>query len=1071
MLRYRLPRLQTRLLMNTILLPGGRPDRLSVVLASTLLTLSLNAQVAPGAVDEQPAVTLSPFEVSSERDTGYVATNTLAGSRLNTSLFDTPASISVMTKDFLDDIGALNVTQAMEFALSAGNDIGGGSADVGATTGNGLIDNDFNFQIRGYRRATQTRDFFDTIISGDAFNLDRIDIARGPNSILFGIGGPGGIVNVTPKRARLDTDLADVSFVAGSWGMKRGAIDVNRSLADGRLGVRANLMMQDADGYRDFESDDQERGALALTWKVTDSTTVRLGGEWGHMKQNKVRPWLPWDNISQWEVWGSNFVEFGAPQAPSVLGDDRYTQFRSGAGNGLPAVPSDPFWGGEIRTAGHLVQPHTLVALMDGPLAGRVLYTGSSAENARYYRTSSGTNVGGYNSPKDFEDESVFPRRGNVTGPGQFVETDYSTVGLAIEQRIGRNLFLEAAANRSAVDRLNQSVAGFAAIAIMYDVTTTLPTFTSDGRYDATIGGPSTGAFGANYASKLGIPYVPTTQGANALNLNQPIENPNAGDLLVYSEPTYSERETVRDDMRLSGSYNLDLGGLGRHTFLAFASRAETKGEGESFREGNVHPNRPAQNHFTSVPRRVYHIDPFSPNLAERGIPDPFQNPIAANFVYGLPSNHFESGFVRNGMSQSKNRIDSAAIATHSRFFNGRLVATAGVRRDRIQTWNHSQILNSVTGEVTGLNPPTAAAVNQAGNTRTLGAVFHVPGTDWLSVFANTSTNFKDQSGAQYLDDDGLRQDREIGALEGKGADYGLKFKLFDGKINATLTRFQVDLEKQVSGHQGDVFNYINGIWTTILNGGNINGPAWIADRDHPNGHRVGGTDTRSQRSEGWEVEITANPTPNWRVSFNVSKAENAISELGGALSEYVERHRSEWQSNANLAYTAQLLPSPGNVTNAGGTNTVGALIQGLDNWLAFVKAQEGQIETNIRPWNANLFTAYRFRTGRLAGLTLGGGANYRGDAVLGVRPATLQNPAVEVFKGGEYVTFTGMLGYEFKLRDRHRIRLQLNVDNLLNNQDKQVLASSWSPVLNDLQTYRYLLNPRSFRVSATFSF
>jgi outer membrane receptor protein involved in Fe transport len=1058
--------------MTTMLHVGSRRARAAVALASTLLSLPLGAQETPPPVSgTTETITLSPFEVSSERDTGYVATNTLAGSRLNTSLFDTPASISVMTRDFLDDIGALNVTQAMEFALSAGNDIGGGNANVGATTGNGLIDNDFNFQIRGYRRATQTRDFFDTIISGDGFNLDRIDIARGPNSILFGIGGPGGIVNVTPKRARLDADVTDVSFVTGSWGLNRGSLDVNRSLANGRFAARVNLMMQGADGYRDFESDDQERGALALTWKATDSTTVRFGGEWGHMKQNKVRPWMPWDNISQWQAWGSHFVEFGTPQAPSVAGDNRYAQFQSGAGNGLPALPADPLWGGEIRTAGHLLQPHTLVAIMDGPLAGKVLYTGNSAENARYYRTSSGSNVGGYNSPKDFEDESVFPRRGNVTGPGQFVETDYSTVGVAIEQRVGRNLFLEVAANRSEVDRLNQAVAGFAAIAIMYDVTTTLPSFTADGRYDATIGGPSTGAFGNSYANKLGIPYVETTQGRNALNLNQAIPNPHAGDLIVYSEPTYSDRNTVRDDIRVSGSYNLDLGKIGRHTLLAFASRAETRNEGEGFREGNVHPNRSAQNHFTNVPRRVYHVDPFSSNLADRGIPDPFKNPIDASFVYGLPSENFESGFVRNSMNQSKNRIDSAAIAAHSRFFNGRLVTTAGARRDRIQTWNHSQILNSTTGEVTGLNPPTFAAVNQAGNTRTLGAVFHVPGTDWLSLFANSSTNFRDQSGAQYLDDDGLRQNREIGPLEGKGQDFGVKLKLLDGKVNATLTRFQVDLEKQVSGHQNDVFNYINGIWTTILNNGDINGPTWIADRDHPDGHRVGGTDTRSQRSEGWELEITANPTPNWRVSFNISKAENAISVLGGALSEYVERHRPEWQSKANLQYTPQHLPSPGNVTNAGGTNTVGALIQGLDNWLAFVKAQEGQIETNIRPWNANLFTAYRFRDGPLAGLTIGGGANYRGDAILGVRPATLQDPTVEVFKGGDYVSFTGMMGYEFKLRDRHRIRLQLNVDNLTNNQDKQVLASSWNPVLNDLQTFRYILNPRSYRVSATFSF
>ncbi|TVR45752.1 MAG: hypothetical protein EA425_17770, partial [Puniceicoccaceae bacterium] len=527
---------------------------------SLFLAVTAMAQVPTNApAEDADLYILSPFEVSFDRDTGYVATNTLAGSRLNTSLFDTPASISVMTKDFLEDIGATNVTQAMEYALSAGNDIGGGSANVGATTGNGLIDNDFNFTIRGFRRATQTRDFFETIISGDVFNLERIDIARGPNSILFGIGGPGGIVNITPKRARPGNDFGEVSVITGSWGLRRGAVDVNRGLADGRFGVRANLMIQEAGGYRDFASDDQKRGALAMTWRATDSTTIRFSGEMGSMTQNRVRPWMPWDNISQWEAWGSNFIEFGTPQAPTELGDNRYAQFQSGAGNGLPPLPPDPFWGGEIRSAGHLIQGHFLVALMDGPLAGKVLYSGNSAENARYYRTSSGSNVGGYNSPRNFEDESVFPRRGNITGPGQRVETDYHTIGLVVEQRIGRDLFFEAAANRTTVDRLNQQVVGFAGIGIMYDVTTTLPVFTPDGRYDATIGGPTVGAFGSGFADKLGIPYVETTQGRNALNLNQSIPNPHVGDLLVFSEPSYSDRKTVRDDVRVSGSYQLDL--------------------------------------------------------------------------------------------------------------------------------------------------------------------------------------------------------------------------------------------------------------------------------------------------------------------------------------------------------------------------------------------------------------------------------------------------------------------------------------------------------------------------------
>ena len=1034
---------------------------LTGLLASPLPALA-QATDDPAARRNEPLV-LSPFEVTTERDRGYIATNTLAGSRLNTSLRNTPASISVLTKDFLDDIGALNVNQAMEFALSAGNDIGGGNSNVGASTGNGLIDNDFNFQIRGYRRATQTRDYFNTIISADIFNLDRVDIARGPNSILFGIGGPGGIVNVTPKRARLDRNIEDVTLHFGSWNMRRAAIDVNHELIDDKLAARLNLMAQRADGYRDFESDNQERGALALTWKPFESTTVRFSGELGHMKQNKVRPWMPWDSISQWAAMGRHFVDFGTPQAPSVLGDEDYAQFQSGNNNGLPAKPADPFFGGEIKTAGHIVNGTGRIYLTDGPLAGKVLYTGTSAENARFYRSSSGSGVSGYNSPPAWEDESIYPRSGNITGPGQFVEFDYHTVGLFLEQRIGQDFFVEAAVNRSHVERLNRQVVGFAGIGIMYDVTSTLPTFTGDMRYNATVGGPN----GAAFANKLGIPYQATTQGQNALNFNESVRNPYAGALMAYAEPTYSEMETTRDDMRISANYNLDLDRFGNHMLLGFVSRAETRNESQNFREGNVHPQRLAQNHFTDLPRRVSHIFPFSPNLAERGLPDPFATKIGPTNLYGRPDEFFESGFVRDGWTKSKNRIDSAALAAHSEFFKGHLVTTAGVRRDRIKVWNHTNVRDAATTAITAINPqPAAPGLDQTGDTHTVGAVFNIPKVEWLGLFANRSTNFQDQGGQSLLEDEDLRVNRTLGPLEGKGLDYGIKLSLLDNRINATVTRFTVDLENQASGHQSDVFNYINAIWTTLLNGGPT---GTLTDQNDPNGHRVGGTDSRSQQSEGYELEITANPTPNWRISFNISKAENKISELGGALSAYIEKHRATWQQNAALKYDTGR--APGNLTNAGGTNTIGALITGLDSWLAFVKSQEGQIETNIRPWNANLFTAYRFRDGTLKGLTLGAGANYRGDAILGVKPATLQNPVNEVFKGRDYINYHALIGYEFTLPRDIRVRLQLNVDNLFNNEDKQVVASSWNPVMNGLQTFEAIPNPRSYRLSATFSF
>jgi outer membrane receptor for ferric coprogen and ferric-rhodotorulic acid len=317
------------------------------------------------------------------------------------------------------------------------------------------------------------------------------------------------------------------------------------------------------------------------------------------------------------------------------------------------------------------------------------------------------------------------------------------------------------------------------------------------------------------------------------------------------------------------------------------------------------------------------------------------------------------------------------------------------------------------------------------------------------------------------MEDEDLRPDHVLGPLTGRGRDYGLKFDLFSGKVNATITRFNVSQDgARDGGIDGNVYNYINAIWTTIENGGPN---TVVTDADNPDGHHFGGVDSRSQASEGYEFEITANPIPNWRVSFNISKTDNTISNVGGALEAYMNKHRSEWESNASLGYDASR--SPGNLTNAGGSNTVGALIAGLDTILGYAQSEEGQIEVNNRPWNANAYTAYTFSQGSLKGLTVGGGLNYRGDSILGVKPADSPDDRSQMFKGGAYYLYNAMVAYEFKLRSKYSIRVQLNVDNLFDDRDKQVLASAWNPNAGALETQYYYFRPRSYKLSATLKF
>ena len=180
------------------------------------------APALPAADNE--VVNLSPFVVSSEGDEGYRANNTLSGTRMNTNLIHTPASISVLTKEFLDDIGAENVLDMFKFAMSTEherNDPAGGvqqAFDVRAT-------------IRGFTESVISRDYLPNMVEGrgilasDRFNVDRADVSRGPNSILFGAGRPGGALNLTSKQAILNSRQNSVTLTAGNFAKKRSEFD------------------------------------------------------------------------------------------------------------------------------------------------------------------------------------------------------------------------------------------------------------------------------------------------------------------------------------------------------------------------------------------------------------------------------------------------------------------------------------------------------------------------------------------------------------------------------------------------------------------------------------------------------------------------------------------------------------------------------------------------------------------------------------------------------------------------------------------------------------------------------
>src|SRR5690606_7291794 len=144
---------------------------------------------------------LSPFAVDAAEDSGYYASQTLAGSRIMTSVRDLAASISIVTEAYLDDTNATDLAGALlyqgntEVSGLTGNFSGSQGATPGAPIGE-LARDSFSggvTRVRGLAAADLTREFFRTNIPMDTYNTTRVEVQRGANAVLFGMGSPGGI--------------------------------------------------------------------------------------------------------------------------------------------------------------------------------------------------------------------------------------------------------------------------------------------------------------------------------------------------------------------------------------------------------------------------------------------------------------------------------------------------------------------------------------------------------------------------------------------------------------------------------------------------------------------------------------------------------------------------------------------------------------------------------------------------------------------------------------------------------------------------------------------------------------
>jgi len=223
----------------------------------------------PVASNADEVTELSPFTVSADSFRGYYASQTLAGSRLKTRVDEVASSIQILTPEFLDDVGATNASELFLYTTSTeASGINGNFSDfsVGVvTTGDAStrINPQGSQRVRGLAAADLTRNYFLTLLPSDRFNTESVEINRGANAMLFGLGSPAGIVNTQIATAKFKNSR-EVRVDVDSEGSLRFNGTVNQVLVPEKVAARFSVLRDNQNFYQKptFEDDHRFFGAV-----------------------------------------------------------------------------------------------------------------------------------------------------------------------------------------------------------------------------------------------------------------------------------------------------------------------------------------------------------------------------------------------------------------------------------------------------------------------------------------------------------------------------------------------------------------------------------------------------------------------------------------------------------------------------------------------------------------------------------------------------------------------------------------------------------------------------------------
>lgn len=237
---------------------------------ATAVGLAVASLAAPVMAEKQESLQLDSVTVQGERDSGYKS-DFISSPKYTAPLLDTPQTITVVPQEVIEEQQALNLRQVLSnvsgITFTAGEG-GGGSGDSINIRGFGA---NANMQIDGLRDSTQTH-------RTDTFNIEQVEVIKGPNSVFGGSGTTGGTINQVTKDPR-SRDFSRLGASLGTDNYRRLTLDTNQTLAGvGEASAfRLNLMAHENDvPGRDQIERDRWGIAPSLALGLTEDTRLTL---------------------------------------------------------------------------------------------------------------------------------------------------------------------------------------------------------------------------------------------------------------------------------------------------------------------------------------------------------------------------------------------------------------------------------------------------------------------------------------------------------------------------------------------------------------------------------------------------------------------------------------------------------------------------------------------------------------------------------------------------------------------------------------------------------------------------